>query len=770
MYVYVLTQCIARRIPEQCKTFKQHDGGGDLSAQITHLEHTLDMGLARLSERVDKLSASMGHAEKRLAEDAADRQNKQPRTNAKLYMTTDSDSEDPPGPPPFQNSALCSAIGNLPGKTLGSYSDPTLPFQMQDLLNSQSISTAVEDTLLKALCPKEWAEKLLAVFFKRLNIQRYPIPKNVVTEAFETFYDGKAVIHETNLSRYSLLSAVLAVCTLYVHVTHPETIAEFQLDEQLYDLELSRRLVAAAELSCSSAQSVGREDTFSVLTYTTLTRYFFVSGNISRSWASLIQSVRVAHSLGLHRDGQVFGFDAEECERRRTVWALLFSASQNYCLGFGRPPLIMEAFCDTRPPKAETPLSAVPAHLRDLFKTCPPPSPYRILNYRMGFSRFVARLSCELHNVSRPASYSRILELHTGFESYVKELPFYFQLRLEHNRVVVDDQCDAEFPFLKLQRCHLWLDLLFFTLALHCPYLLRMAGKNSSVGRYSVSYEACLTAVEMSLALRRQLLNNDVALVPSATERDVLAGFRWFNTIVVAGVLLLIASQSNDVERLRAYLHEFIEHREKQRGQGRDAEVEKDISTVRAFLTHAATQTSADAQDDVVSLSSSNSTHTASEDHNASSFPDAALMPDRSASYPLLGLRESFPSGDQPLSMTLNQQAASTPTFPWNAMGGAGPTAPTAPASLPDLLGAVGQGLPFSADGMADLASNTYGPALNLGGMYRLPSMQPSDGLSPQTMMPIWPMNAGRMPSNSQAFPVDYTHQNQDTQELLSFW
>ena len=54
--------------------------------------------------------------------------------------------------------------------------------------------------------------------------------------------------------------------------------------------------------------------------------------------------------------------------------------------------------------------------------------------------------------------------------------------------------------------------------------------------------------------------------------------------------------------------------------------------------------------------------------------------------------------------------------------------------------------------------------------MYRIPTTHSTDGLSQQTLMPIWPMNAGYMPNASQAFEVDFAHQNQDTQELLNLW
>ena len=57
MYVYVrLTQCIARRIPEQCHTFQQHDPANEVSARLARLETILETGLGETSRRIDMLA------------------------------------------------------------------------------------------------------------------------------------------------------------------------------------------------------------------------------------------------------------------------------------------------------------------------------------------------------------------------------------------------------------------------------------------------------------------------------------------------------------------------------------------------------------------------------------------------------------------------------------------------------------------------------------------------------------------------------------------
>ena len=231
-----------------------------------------------------------------------------------------------------------------------------------------------------------------------------------------------------------------------------------------------------------------------ILAYGILSRYYFVTGNQGRSWAAVVEMVRLAHSLGLHRDGTVFDLDPETCEQRRMIWALVYPPAQNHSLGYGRPPLIVNIMTDTRPPHPVTPIEQVPESIRHLFKKVDPPNLLTINMIRVQFAKFLSVLCLELHSVVKTFTYSKVLKLHMEFKAFVSNLPFYFQVNPMHGSLSLSPECDEHFPFLKLQRCYLWFDIAFFYLSLHCPYLLRMLGRNNPKQRYMLSYDSCMDA------------------------------------------------------------------------------------------------------------------------------------------------------------------------------------------------------------------------------------------------------------------------------------
>lgn len=765
--------------------FKQEETPCDLSSHIATLEQSLEQGLGSITESLKALMNEV-HSMKRQSpsfQKSSSLQDHQPETSpfpCESYNTEADASSDEEGlnvninsiSSELNSGALAKAMVDLPGQHVPTTIPPIFPFEVQDILNLDMFSPVLQESLNSVIYPKDVTIKLIDIFFQTLNLQRHPVPKDIIDEAIEGLYNDNTLVTEQTLSKFSLLAAVLAICSVFLFVGSPEIRAALDVDQQFIDLNASRRLYNAAKLACHTSQALGREDIFSVVTYLVLARYTFVTGSPRRSYIHVVHFVRVSYALGLHRDGTVFGLDDKECERRRMVWALVYSASQTYCLGFGRPPLIMDAFCDTKLPRTETCVHKVPPAFANLFSHDPAPHPLQINNVRSRFARFIGKLSFELHNVSNTFTYSKVLELHNAFVKFVSELPFYFQIKLVNNESVVDSRCDSFFPFLKLQRYHLWFDICFYTLSLHCPYLLRMLGK-SQKGRYNVSYESCMEAAKLSLAMRRQLLNDKAMSDVPTRSRASLAAFRWYNTVVVSGLLLLLTSPGSDADLLREYMQEYIDWREKQRGQGRDEDVERDIQMVKAFLEHDCSKTSVDAFQDVEagSSSSSDSTKRRRLELNISRAPSNDASPTMLSSastlaphFPSLTV-DSWPSGD----MTVNMPpGASAQDFNWSL-----PNNQNIKSNfLDEMVGGLSNQVPpvIQPVGPLPQAENGMAATLNLGGLYRLPQIIPTDQTSSGTVMPIWPMNAGSMPNTSQALQMDIPQIESDTHELLNLW
>ncbi|KAI9636195.1 fungal-specific transcription factor domain-containing protein, partial [Dioszegia hungarica] len=67
-------------------------------------------------------------------------------------------------------------------------------------------------------------------------------------------------------------------------------------------------------------------------------------------WPVLGTAIKVAYSLGLHRDGSVFGLSVEETEERRLIWWELITSDRLLATAFARPAGIASRTTDTKMP------------------------------------------------------------------------------------------------------------------------------------------------------------------------------------------------------------------------------------------------------------------------------------------------------------------------------------------------------------------------------------------------------------------------------------
>lgn len=785
------SQCIARRIPEKCKTFQQQESSSELDPQFQRLERTLETKLDSLQKRFDALQEELRRNRMRSGRVFASRTPSEFSSgNSESFVEIESDDEASETEnvdvklkdlgPLMKPEAMDSAIKSLPGSNQVPGVHTMLPEGATEILNMESFSPVMQDSFTRCLGRKQDVVRVVDIYFKYLNMLRHPIPKHVITEALDGIYENDGKITEKNLTKFALIVAVLALTTIFLYVSYPNLITTLELDSTQFDYDSARRFSNITKIACGAAQNLNCEDQYAIYAYSVLSRHYFVTGSPGRSWAVVVEMVRLSYLLGLHRDGSAFNLDPETCENRRMIWSIVYAAAQNYCLGYGRPPLIIDAMIDTRPPHPVTPIEEVPGSIQHLFKTVDPPNLLTINKIRSHFTKFISVLCFEVHSVVKSFHYSKVMELHTNLKMFVSELPFYFQVDTVNGSLGVSPECDEHFPFLKLQRCHLWFDIAFFFLTLHCPYLLRILAKPSTMKRYAASYNACMKAVKLSLAMRRNLLRDDESGPMPQSNRTTLLGFRWFNTTVVAGILLLLTPPGQDANALRGYMEEFIEVRQRSLRYGREDEAQKDIATIRAFLDYEPNRTQNDESNDAETTSTgssekkrkrqrrgtspkkSDSSEAAEAEtaNNLSNFTTPNCSGFESASWPsgnfsfdpsTISLpNTSAWSGLQQPNMNMERDALQDSMM-------------SIPTDLPAMTAGVSQ--PMPANG-----STNYAPMLNLGGMFRSLSIFPQNGMSPRTMMPIWPMNAGSMPIASQELQVHSTHQDQDTHELLNLW
>lgn len=672
--------------------------------------------------------------------------------------------------PESQNNALVSAVEQLPGNT--SHPAPSTPLVMsisQDPLDVETLSDSVKEGLSQAMYPEHIVTSLLELYVGTLNQYRHPMPEELIYSIKNSFFKHGGKVKRENLTSYAFIATLCSVSMMHISASSlsfpPQTEPFFGKD---YDCATaSRRFMNAASMANYASQNLGCEDTNSVLAYLILARIFVVLARPGQAWCNTVNFVRVAYSLGLHRDGRVLRLDEEEREIRRVIWSLVYPMAHIHSIGLGRPLLINEAFVDTCAPQLRPNMDTVPENLRELLQSESPPQLLMINTLRSRFAYIIGQFAQEVQNVNKTTTYSQILEVHVHLMRFISEMPFYFSMRLVNDEATINTLCDDVYPFLKLQRVHLWFDIHFFTLILHCPYILRMSNRKKT--KYITSYEACLETTKMSLSLRQQFLNDK-----SLSQRYChnVVGFRWFNTVIVAGFLLLVGPEENDSKVLRAHMEKFIEWRLSYSQSNRE-EAEAEANMVRALIDRASSPSRKEGRhDDGSSIKDSAKRQRKEESPNSPNY--FMHMPRLDTSMQPTGEPESnmstWPPSDLFMQMATSSPSENAPSWATSimannrAMDSRDPLArfmngtnPTNAAAFDTTLISPG----------VDAGASMF----NMGSVYRMPSVSPEINLAAHVpMMPVWPINTPNMHSMAQSVQSDLMQSTQDTQQLLNLW
>ncbi|WFC99339.1 hypothetical protein MYAM1_002083 [Malassezia yamatoensis] len=753
--------CVARRIPERCRTAQQQDDHTDLALRLTRLEQAIQSHLYQTSHQMDLLFQQISQPGAVISS-KSDQINKRSSSREKMVHQTgatsspsNSDTDAMSGNEDEQSTqetipVMLQAAGTLATESKVDVAPSQCPRDARDDLDLFSVSQITLQSLTQAMLPKQVIRRLIEVFLDTINLYRHPIPKDMVYTAFDSFYESGGTVSLHNITQCGLLATLSSFGALYVSVAHPEYVQELSQNGKFDELESCKQFGKAALAACSIAQDTDREDIYTVITYAHLSRLFFVRGRISLSWNNLANCVRVALSLRLHRDGKKLGLTPETTHLRRIVWSLVYSIERTTSLAYDRPLLISDAVCDTRAPSFDGGIEQVPEPLRALFFDTPAPNLLRINDLRSKLASHIGELVFEVQNVHKTVNYSRILRIHHDFQRFVQEkLPFYFQMRFEGSHLVQNTQCDAHYAYIRFQRYQLWLDINFFVLALHCPFFLRYHCDKRP--KYVTSYKACLEAVKLNFALRREMLHDDTL---PRRYRDSMVGFRWFNTVVVAGFLLLKQPSAEDAAWLIESMNEFLAWRHRlQLSLQYSSEGDKESEIVRAFLDRANLNDT-----DISSVSSFGSSP---KERSAKRVrrPESNLE-----SAPSL---ESFPKrtqGNEMLTEVRNTQN-------WQQVPQAAqhPNPCETQHEIPASFLSPNNAFNYDTMPLQSWTANDDGSKLNW--LLNIPLITPNIALDPQTLMPVWPpAMANEENSQAFAFPTNTGDELFDTQQKLNLW
>ncbi|WFD29069.1 hypothetical protein MSPP1_000074 [Malassezia sp. CBS 17886] len=760
--------CIARRIPEQCRCFQQQDNSTDVSVQLARLERVMEDGLSRCTRQIGTLQQDV-----RFLAAGGVRPPREERRQSDLPLSLDSyeSQEDSDAESDDQGSVdLQKRLDSLGAQSSAPHmcavrgEMPQTPQQVTDLLYcsagdtqltsaSESLSTAMKEALEASLYPRAVTEKLMDVFINTVNVYRYPLPSDIVVRAVDAFYSNGGNVTPASLTQFGLVATASALALLFIE---DESLLEGKTNGRESAREASWQLCNAAQIACFTAHNLERTDINLVLTHTLVGRLLFVRGCIKSGWTSAVNAVGCAYSLGLHRDGDHLGLDAETTEERRRVWGLVYTLERFSALAYGQPVIIWDAFCDTRLPRCEGKMEDVPEHLRALLATTPPPSVLMIARIRQQIAHVLSGIALGKANVS--VRYAQVRQFQHAMNRLVsEEMPFYLRIGMENGELHVDSRLDEAFPFLKMQRNLLWFDLNFLVLVVHCPFLLRSS--SGPDGKYALSYATCLERVQVTRLLRRAM--SHLGLPPIYVESAT--SFRWFNDAVIAGFLLLKRPPAADAHALRQYMSEFVDWRSAQPVTHKSRHARQDLNIVRAMLQKAAAMHAAPPEDPGVPETPNTS---ASEDyrgriripeppaplahavHTANGAPFSAssncTTPTTDTKVNQWGAPQFI--ADVQAAQQDAHMAHTTMEWPFGVPDSA-MAQPQPQTPLPSLSGGIG----VSAVAQDPMAAG-LDPSVSM--------ITPNIGLDPQTLMPMFPINPSVMPNMLHPFQADVNPQS----------
>ncbi|KAG7443621.1 uncharacterized protein BT62DRAFT_934859 [Guyanagaster necrorhizus] len=201
------------------------------------------------------------------------------------------------------------------------------------------------------LPPADKAAELRSIYYTNAAWMYNPIPQESFDfEVYHQFYDTSNVPSADDPllpHRLSLMFMILAIGTLM-----DTSLPAYNIDAEKY-----HQLAKAALFRDSFVDSptINAVQALYLMTF-----YLFLSdrngaGSGSR-WALMGMAVKVAQSIGLHRDsGRWKGIDHHETQRRRELFWEMFTYDSWQCLTYGRPTSFTSAHFDCKMPHGNDP-------------------------------------------------------------------------------------------------------------------------------------------------------------------------------------------------------------------------------------------------------------------------------------------------------------------------------------------------------------------------------------------------------------------------------
>lgn len=613
--------CIARKIPERCKTFQPGEETNDVASRLNRVERILEDYLPKLAQQIEHLasatpSASASHSHNATASGSRLSASRSTATSKPVWpdssiakspeqMHSRSNDQDDDGNDELETDGryspktgfynggsmdmrISSILDDLPGSSTKS-TPLNLPIRTLEgpsdldvVMPEYGCPTAPTPDLLGAFSTCAHCNVLIDHFFNDINWMRQPLPQQSLRESFEAFWNSGPKINASNINIFALLCNVCAIAMLSVQ--HP------LFPEGPHDrLKAARRYHYAGRRALLMSSIMGREDADQIVAWLASCRFLLLDRRIGEAYTLGSSAVRAAFSIGLHRDGTKLGLSPAETEARRRVWASVYFLDRALALNTGRPAVIDDRVCDTQVPSGvmDEDIFPAPKHPPKMPEGVEPPTAYSYTVFRQRIAELEGRILATFQNLQHPVHVSDVLALDKSMRELQDGLPFYFQARLTKDGVECDKSLDSTYGFLNVHRFLLHTEINSVRIALHRPYLLRSGGPNGA--KFLPCREASLNAALHDLEMRSDFVQSLKKLKvddePLLLYRVQIGTYKYFHSLLVVGVVLLMDPNNRDAPKLKAHLEHYVNNYQRRPASQRDEMRDREANVIGIFLS-----------------------------------------------------------------------------------------------------------------------------------------------------------------------------------------
>lgn len=592
--------CIARGIPETCKTYQPGDEDLHTEARLMRIERLLDDYLPRILHNVDTKSNTEWNSPSRLAYTQENCQ--QCMAADKLVTEKDAHKEDSDhlelegrlspetglynnGPTSHITSILDGIPGsppkiqplNLPIRTVGTTSD------IDESMIQYGRPSPPSLELLATLISQDYCNILIDHYFTQINWIRQPLPVKRVRESFDCFWESEPKISIQSINIFAMMCNLCAIASLSVqHVLFPSQHQERS--------QVARRFHYAGRRALLMSMILGRQDVDQIIAWILSCHFLVLDRRFGEAYTVGASVISAALAIGLHRDGTKLGLSAEEVEIRRRVWAAVYCMDRALAVNTGRPALINDHFCDTQLVNDQADVNGItlcPGALETQTIGIPPPTTYTLTLYRQQLARLEGAVAAFLQSLGSQFSIGDVLTLDQKIQRFQEMLPSYYRATLTRDGIYYDASLDSTYSFLLTHRFLIHSDINGLRVVLLRPFLLR--SRQSNGAKFAPTRQACIEAALHNAEMLRTSVRDLRASHPTPEARLVwraqIGTQSWFQSLLICGLGLLMDPLAPIASRLKSHLEYYTQEYHMKGFIAMDDMSEREAKVIGMFLS-----------------------------------------------------------------------------------------------------------------------------------------------------------------------------------------